>query len=89
MSVNQSVTVGTTPTLLYQSLGPDQESVTLDNLTGSDVTIGGPSVVSGSGPQLKSANPPWTTLLEADSVYGICASGTATVEAFAVISSSR
>lgn len=86
MSVSKSVTVTTSPTLLYQADGPNVETVTLDTLSGSDVTLGGPTVVAGQGPQLKTTSNPLPMTLYADSVYGIVASSTAVVEAFAVIS---
>lgn len=88
MSKSASVTVHTTPTLLYQSDGPDLETVTLDTLSGSDVTLGGPTVVAGQGPQLKTTSNPLPMTLYEDSVYGIVASATAVVEVFAVLSGS-
>lgn len=86
MSASKSVTVTTTPTMLYQADGPNQETVTLDTLAGSDVTLGGPTVVAGQGPQLKTTSPALPITLYEDSVYGVVATATATVEVFAVIS---
>lgn len=89
MSTSASVTVGTTPTLLYQANGPDVETVTLDNLSGSDVTLGGSNVVAGQGPQQKTTSPPWVGALYEDAIYGIVASATATVVTFSVLSGSK
>jgi hypothetical protein len=89
MSVSKSVTVTTSPTMLYQADGPNPETVTVDVLSGSDVTLGGPTVVAGQGPQEKTTSPPWVGTLYEDSVYGVVATGTASVEVFAVISGSR
>jgi hypothetical protein len=86
MSTTKEITVTTSPTLLYQSDGPDRETVIFDNVSGSDVTLGGPNVVAGHGPQLKAPNSPQTISMKGDAVYGIVATGTADVNIFAVIS---
>lgn len=86
MANNATVTVGVVPTILYQSNGPQQESVMIDVSAGSTITLGGRSVTAGSGPQLPVSATPLIITLNEDVLYAICGSGTATVEVAAWIS---
>lgn len=73
--------------LLYANVGPELESVVLDNHGPNDVTLGDSAVTATHGPTLKTANPPQTILMNGDSIYGRCAGGqTATVEVMVVVS---
>lgn len=88
MSKTVTPTIGTTPTLIHQSTSPNVESVIIDVLSGSDVTLGGPSVVAGAGPILKTTSQPQTVNVYQDAIYGICATASAQVAAFIVLSDS-
>jgi hypothetical protein len=80
MASNASVTIGTTPTVIYQSNGPQQETVMIDVSAGSTVTLGGAHVTAGAGPQLPVSATPLILTLNEDVIFGIVGSGTATVE---------
>lgn len=88
MSASKQVSVGVTPTLLYQADGPDPETVLL-MAAAAGVTIGGPNVVAGQGITCPTANPPLQMVVYEDSVYGIVASGTVNVNVAAFLASSR
>lgn len=86
MASNSTVTVTTDPTLLYQSLGPQQESIIIDVSAGGPITIGGRDVADGAGPSLALDAQPLTLTINEDEIYAIVATGTATVQVAAWIS---
>lgn len=80
MADNAAVTVGDTPTLLYQANGPQQETILIDNAGTGTITIGGPHVVAGQGPQFAASSQAAPMSINQDVLYAICPTGqTATV----------
>ena len=73
------VTVTTDPTLLYQSNGPQVETLMIDVTAGSTITIGGRHVADGAGPQMAVSTQAITLQINEDAIYAVAASGTATV----------
>lgn len=87
MASNTTVTVTDVPTVLYEALGPQQETVMIDNTGAGTITIGGKGVTAGAGPQVASSSQPMTLQINEDTIYAVCPSGqTATVEVAAWIS---
>jgi hypothetical protein len=81
MASSAQITIGDTPTILYQSNGPQVETVMIDNAGPATITLGGPGVVASEGPQLAQSSTPITLTINEDILYAICPSGqTATVQ---------
>jgi len=87
MANSSLVTVGTTPVELYAAPGPQAETVIIDVQSGSTVTVGGSGVTAGQGPQFPvSAAPTSLGQVNGDSIWAVCAAGSAQVSVLAYVS---
>lgn len=82
--VTSSVTVATTPTLLYTSVGQSQVQLRNDSAS-ADVFVGNSAVETTTGFKIAAAGTLTNINLDHnESLYGIVATGTGTVAVFAV-----
>jgi len=89
MASNATVTVGDTPTILFEAEGPNEQMVLIDNTGAGTITLGGPAVVAGEGPQFAASTQPAPLSINEDILYAVCPSGqTATVQVASWISGS-
>lgn len=87
MAINKAVTVQTSPTVLYESNGPEAETLALTG-TGT-ITIGGAGVTAATGPAITlSATPIFLKICD-DVLYAVCATGTVTALIAAWLSDSN
>jgi hypothetical protein len=76
MADNTTVTVTDVPTILYQSNGPQQETIMIDNTGAATITLGGKSVVAGHGPSVAASAQSAAMQINEDILYAIAPSGT-------------
>jgi ATP-dependent protease HslVU (ClpYQ) peptidase subunit len=79
----QSVTVGTTATLLM-GVTQSPKTVVITGHGNNDVYIGGPGVTTASGSNLKDATQWSLRLGQDDSLYAITGTGTHTIQVLAI-----
>ena len=86
MSATTVIEVGTTPTKIAEAPGPQQETFTISVEEGEPITIGGPNIAVGKGPQLARKHPPVPFTMNGDELFAVVPSGKSKVTVLKTVS---